>query len=233
VKSAKTFLIIGHRGARGHAPENTLLGIRRALELGVDAIEIDVQFVDGQLIVIHDATLNRTTNGRGRVARKPFAALRELDAGQGERIPTLAEVFELVNRRVLINIELKGRKTARPVAALIENYVQTRGWEYRDFLVSSFRRPELKQLAGGKIPLAILFSRRTRGFPKLARELGAVAINPPLRFTTEKLITKAHALDLRVLVYTVNEPEDIARLRTWKADGIFTDFPDRAERRSK
>jgi len=225
VKSEQPFLIIGHRGARGLEPENTLPGIRRALALGAGAIEIDVQWVDGELVVIHDATLNRTTNGRGRVARKKFAALRQLDAGKGEKIPTLAEVFDTVNRQALINVELKGRKTAKPVAALIEHYVNDRGWKYEDFLVSSFRRPELKALAGGKIPLAILFARHARGFARLAAELGAIAINPSLRFVTEKLVKQAHALGLKVYVYTVNAREDIERLKAWQVDGVFTDYP--------
>ncbi|MGC3991858.1 MAG: glycerophosphodiester phosphodiesterase family protein [Chthoniobacteraceae bacterium] len=225
MKSEHPFLIIGHRGARGLEPENTLRGIRRALELGVGAIEIDVQLVEGELVVIHDATLNRTTNGRGRVARKKFAALRLLDAGQGEKIPTLAEVFDTVNRRALINVELKGRKTAKPVAALIEQYVARHGWQYEDFVVSSFRRPELKALAGGSIPLAVLFARRARGFARLAAGLGAMAINPSLRFVTEKLVKKAHASGLKVYVYTVNAREEIERLKAWGVDGVFTDYP--------
>src|SRR5579884_3789243 len=97
VQSKQNFLCIGHRGARGHEPENTVRSVRRALELGADGIEIDVYFVDGELIVIHDPTLDRTTNGRGRIVRKTFAQLRSLDAGKGERIPTLREIFETVD----------------------------------------------------------------------------------------------------------------------------------------
>src|SRR6187455_3135798 len=92
------FLCIGHRGACGHEPENTLRSVRRALELGAHGIEIDVHYVHGELLVIHDAKLERTTNGRGYISRKSLADLRALDAGQGERIPTLREVFETVNR---------------------------------------------------------------------------------------------------------------------------------------
>jgi len=105
----------GHRGARGHEPENTLRSVRKALELGADGIEVDVYFVDGRLMVIHDDTLNRTTNGKGPVAGRTFAELRALDAGKGERIPTLAEVFDAVNHRAVINMELKGPGTAAPV----------------------------------------------------------------------------------------------------------------------
>src|SRR3954464_9724202 len=98
-------LCIGHRGACGHEPENTLRSVRRALELGAHGIEIDVYFVDGEIIVIHDAKLERTTNGKGYVARKSLAYLRSLDAGKGERIPTLRQVFDTVDRRAFINIE--------------------------------------------------------------------------------------------------------------------------------
>ena len=87
-------------------------------------VEIDVRLVEGELLVMHDAKLDRTTNGRGYLARKPLAILRALDAGQGERIPTLREVFETVNRRAFINIEFKGRRTAGPVCALIQEFVR-------------------------------------------------------------------------------------------------------------
>src|SRR4051812_8026661 len=137
-------LCIGHRGACGHEPENTLRSIRRALELGAQGIEVDVHFVGGEIIVIHDAKLDRTTNGKGYVARKSFAYLRSLDAGKGERIPTLREVFETVGRHAFINIELKGRRTAEPVARLIAEFVASRGRQYKDFLVSSFNRRELR-----------------------------------------------------------------------------------------
>ena len=121
----------GHRGARGHEPENTLRSVRKALALGADGVEVDVYLADEQLVVIHDRTLGRTTNGSGFVTRKSFAYLRSLDAGQGEHIPTLAEVFDTVDRRALINVELKGPHTAAPVGALIDDYVRQRGWSFR------------------------------------------------------------------------------------------------------
>src|SRR6187402_1107382 len=150
------FLCIGHRGACGHEPENTLRSVRRALELGAHGIEIDVYYVDGQLVVIHDGKLQRTTNGRGYVMRKTFAQLRALDAGKGEQIPTLGEIFDTVNRRAFINIELKGRGTAGPVAALIAEYVAQHHWRYEDFLVSSFNRRELRAVPDPRIPIGLL-----------------------------------------------------------------------------
>ena len=222
-----SFLCIGHRGARGHEPENTLRSVRRALELGAHGIEIDVWFVDGELIVIHDAKLDRTTNGHGYVSRKTFAQLRALDAGQGERIPTLREVFETVDRRAFIHIELKGRRTAGPVRALIAEFVEQRGWRYEDFVVSSFHRAELRAVSDPRIPIALLLARPSRLYALSARRVRASAVNPALRFVTQRFVEDAHRRGLKVFVYTVNEPDDLARLRAWGVDGVFTDFPER------
>jgi glycerophosphoryl diester phosphodiesterase len=220
--------IIGHRGARGLEPENTVLSIRRALELGAHGVEIDVWFVDGELVVIHDAKLERTTNGRGYVSKKTFAQLRALDAGKGERIPTLREVFETVNRRAFINIELKGPGTAGPVRALIAEYVERHGWHYRDFIVSSFNRTLLRAITDPRIPIALLLARPTRLSMLSARRVRAFAVNPALRYVTRHFVETAHRHGLKVFVYTVNEPADMARLKAWGVDGMFTDYPERA-----
>jgi len=202
--------------------------VRRAIELGAHGIEIDVWLVDGELVVIHDASLERTTNGLGPISRKTFAQLRALDAGQGERIPTLREVFETVNRRAFVNIELKGRRTAGPVSALISEWVAERGWRYADFLVSSFHRTELRAIGDPLIPIALLLTRPTRLYALSARRVRAGAVNPALRYVTRRFIDDAHRRGLRVFVYTVNDPADIARMREWGVDGIFTDYPERA-----
>lgn len=220
-------LCIGHRGACGHEPENTLRSVRRALEFGVHGIEVDVHFADGELVVIHDAKLERTTNGRGYVARKSFAELRALDAGHGERIPTLREVFETVNRAAFINIELKGKRTARPVEALIREFVERHGWRYEDFLVSSFSRGELRSLTNREIPIGLLLTRPTRLYGLSARRVRATAVNPAARYVSARFVEDAHRRGLRVFPYTVNAPGEIARLRKLGVDGVFTDFPER------
>ncbi len=220
-------LCIGHRGACGHEPENTLRSVRRALDLRADGIEIDVYFVDGELVVIHDAKLERTTNGHGYVARKSFPALRALDAGRGEIIPTLREVFETVNRAAFINIELKGKRTASPVTALIREFVVRHGWRYEDFLVSSFNRRELRAVGDPKIPVGLLLTRPTRLYALSARRVRASAVNPAARFVNARFVEDAHRRGLRVFAYTVNAPAEIARLRRLGVDGVFTDFPER------
>ena len=113
------FVCIGHRGASGYEPENTLSSFERAIAMGCRWIELDVYQVEGELIVIHDSTLDRTTNGQGRVASQTLAYLRSLDAGNGQQIPTLTEVISAVDHRAGINIELKGKHTAAPVVALL------------------------------------------------------------------------------------------------------------------
>jgi len=222
------FLVIGHRGAAGHEPENTLRSIQKALELGAGAVEFDVHCLEGRLVVFHDSTLERTTNGRGLLARTPFAQLRELDAGQGERIPTLEEVCEVVNRRAKLHIELKGPGTALPVAETLDRYVREQGWHYDDFLVSSFHHDELAQLIGRSIPLGILFSNSPARFAPLAEKLGAYSIHCKAAYATPALLDQAHRFGLKVFVYTVNDPVEIARLRDLGVDGVFTDFPERA-----
>ena len=205
--------------------------VRRALELGASGIEVDVQRIDDELIVFHDATLDRTTNGRGYVARQSFARLRALDAGFGEQIPTLREIVEAVPRGTFINIELKGRLTARPVCALVEEFVHQSGWSYADFLISSFHRRELTQISNPQIQIGLLLARPFRLYHFTARRLRAWSVNVALRYVTNRFVEDAHQRGFKVLVYTVNDPADIERMRAFGVDGIFTDFPERASGR--
>ena len=221
-------LCIGHRGAMGYEPENTLRSIRKALELGAPYVEIDVYCVDGQLVVIHDDRLERTTNGSGRVMEQSFQYLRSLDAGRGERIPTLGEVCELVKGKAGLNIELKGPGTAQPVARYIAECIDA-GWNKNAFLISSFDRRELlnmrQQDAG--ILLGLLVSDATSYDFLPARELRAFSINPSLKSVTKSFVEQAHSNGFQVFVFTVNEPGDIARMHAMGVDGVFTNYPER------
>lgn len=223
------FLCIGHRGARGHAPENTLLAIDTGIRLGAQMIEFDVQRCCDQLVVIHDPRLERTTNGRGRVADVRFDYLRGLDAGQGQQIPTLQEVLDLVEATVPLNIELKSAGGTAAMTATILREALLEGWLPSQFLVSSFHLPELyefKQLAP-EIPVAALVCGVPLDWSACATELGAQALNISAEFADARLIHDAHARGLKVYAYTVNHPEDIASLRNAGLDGVFSDFPER------
>ena len=133
-----------------------------------------------------------------------------------------------MDRRAFINIELKGRRTAGPVRALIAEFVEQRAWRYENFVVSSFHRAELRAVSDPRIPIALLLARPTKLYALSARRVRAGAVNPALRFVTQRFVEDAHGRGLKVFVYTVNEPEDLARMRAWGVDGVFTDFPERA-----
>ena len=219
-------LCIGHRGAMGYEPENTLLSIKKALSLGVDWIEVDVYNVENNLVVIHDRTLERTTNGSGYTTEQSFSYIRSLDAGKGQKIPILSEVFDTVNRQAVINIELKGFNTENLIVNLIKEYIN-RGWSYQDFFVSSFNHYELKQIQQNcpQIKLGLLTYGIPLNYLEIAKQLNVIAIIFALDFITEKLVSQSHQAGFKVFVYTVNEPKDINRMKLLKVDGIFTNYP--------
>ncbi len=174
-----------------------------------------------------NSSMARTTNGRGLLARKSFAELRALDAGGGERIPTLREVFETVDRRAFINIELKGRRTAAPVEALIRELIARGDWTHEHFIVSSFFRGELRAIRDPRIRIGLLLTRPSRLYSVSARRVRAWSVHPALRYVTARFVADAHRRGYRVFVYTVNEPADLERMRRFGVDGVFTDFPER------
>jgi glycerophosphoryl diester phosphodiesterase len=195
--------------------------------MGADGVEIDVHCLEGELIVIHASRLDRTTDGSGLLRHHTLAQIRGLDAGKGERIPLLGEVLDTVNRRALVNIELKGRRTATPVLALLRDYTTRRGWAPTDFLVSSFHHTELRQLRGCGFPIGILFAHSPHRFRPLARSLEAWSIHVPLGHVSPDLVSRVHADGRKLFVYTVNARADMDRMQEMGVDGIFSDFPDR------
>ncbi len=223
------FIKIGHRGAAGHEPENTLASFQKAIELGVDMIEFDVHCCkSGEIVVIHDDALERTTNGIGCVKSKTLAELKMLDAGKRQCIPTAGEVLALVGQKVAVNIELKGAATALPVAELIYKHVR-KGWSRDQFLVSSFDYKELRRfrIFDRFSRAGLLFEEPQGDIFGLADGLGCYSINPPVELTTARLVNEAHVRGLKVFVWTANSPAEIQKLKTMKVDGIFSDFPDR------
>lgn len=222
-------LCIGHRGAKGYAPENTLLAIEKAIDLGVDAVEIDVRFVEQELLVIHDHRLERTTNGIGYLEEHGLDYLHSLDAGWGQHIPTLREVLDVIDARVMVNIELKGSDTAPLVASTIDEYVQCHQWQPEQFLVSSFDHLQLRQLAAisPETRLGALFCGVPLNLAEDATTLGAYSVHMSLDFIDPAFIVDAQHRGFKVYVYTVNHPEDIERMFSLNVDGVFSDYPDR------
>lgn len=223
-----------HRGASGRAPENTLLAFRYAFELGADAIECDVQLsADGFPVILHDATLDRTTNGRGPVAARSLEELRRLDAGAGERIPTLQEVLDLCREAgKLVNLEVKADSLAEAQAiARVVGQALEQGQHHERALVSSFWLPGVAALkqAYPTIRTATLHGGlrwRFLSMLRAAQECGANAIHPQSALVSRGLVEAAHAAGLEVNVWTVDQPKTMQRLLSWGVDGIMTNYPE-------
>ncbi|PYS52627.1 MAG: glycerophosphodiester phosphodiesterase [Acidobacteria bacterium] len=216
-------IIFGHRGAPGYPRygENTISSFNKALRSGATGLEFDVRRCgDGKIVVIHDETIDRTTNGRGRVTDLPYEELRRFDAGFGEPIPLLSDVLDEFGDKCLLNIEIK----ESDIAAAVRTLVLERRLE-RNVIVSNFEWQELAGLAR-EIPIALL-SSKLENLISSARQMGAMAIHPRRDLVTPSLIAAAREAKLRIHVWTVNGPEEISRLRNLGVDGIFTDFPER------
>lgn len=226
----KDFLCIGHRGARGHAPENTLLGIDTAMCLGAHWVECDVQLHQGELLLMHDLRLERTTNGRGRLDEHDVATLRQLDAGQGQQIPTLQEALRLIDQRIGFNIELKSWNGTGAAVARVLREAVAQGWPLDKLQVSSFHLPELYEFhdLAPEIPIGVLLCGVPLDWAGSAVELGASSLNIADEFVDPRIVTDAKSHGLKVYVYTVNHPDEIARMKALGVDGVFTDYPERA-----
>lgn len=225
-----SLLIIGHRGAAGLVPENTLAGFARAVDLGADGVELDVRMAESEVVVIHDERVDRTTNGTAMVSEMSFAELRRLDAGAGQPIPTLKEVLELIPRHVMVNIELKGSGTALPVARIVADLaVDGETNDLPSLLVSSFDQEELRRFHDNcpGVPCAPLAERFSHGLEPTVRALDAWSVNLSRRAATEAHVRAVRSWGRRCLVYTVNDAETARALSAIGVTGVFTDYPDR------
>ncbi len=222
-----TPLIIGHRGASADAPENTLAAFVLAMAQGADGVEFDVQqTADHHLVIIHDDTVERTTNGQGTVTQMTLAALRQLDAGQGQTVPTLDELFETLGKRPLYNLEIKETSVAdRGTETAVAACIQAHRLE-KQLLVSSFSRPAVERARRHlptSTPVAIL---RDVGGPRffnllLKRE----AEHPYFGLVDKSYMRYARRFGLRVHVWTVDDPAEARRLVDLGVHGLITNKP--------
>ena len=223
-------LIIGHRGAMGHETENTLASIEKAMEMGVDMIEIDVfKIASGEIAVFHDENVERLTNGGGRIEDYNVFDMKKLILDGGHSIPQLQEVLRLVDAKVPLNIELKGAGTADQVNHITDYYSKERGWQPGQFLISSFNWDELRTFrrVDPEARIAVLTDGDPLEAISVARELKAEAINPSAASVTAENVAAIHEAGFKVYVWTVNEYAQYDALREMGVDGVFTDYPDR------
>jgi len=234
-------ILIAHRGASAMEPENTLAAFGKALEFPfVKMIELDVYAIpSGEVMVIHDNKVDRTTNGQGYVMESTFEYLRSLDAGRvrrsgkgrtsskREKIPTLNEVLDLVDRKVKVNIELKGEHTAKPVKKVIEQYL-AKGWKPDDFLVSSFHHEELRTFKKlmPRIPIGVIFDGIPLGYAKYAQAIKAYSLHLSVEFVNKEIVDDAHLRGIKVFCWTLQDAEEIERITKLGVDGLFVDDPE-------
>ena len=229
--------IFGHRGAMGYAPENTLASFRKAVELGVEAIELDVHLTaDDELVVLHDPCLERTTSGRGQVHALTLEEIRALDAGAhfgpefaGERVPTLGEVLEWARGRCVLDVEIKGAPAPYPgiadrvVELLVRHQMLDRA------IVISFDHPTVRRVKALAPDLAtgVLYSCRPIDPIRLARDAQADALLPHWSHCAAEDVGRAHAAGLSVHPWATSEPDEIRALLAMGVDSITSNHPDR------
>jgi glycerophosphoryl diester phosphodiesterase len=230
--------VIAHRGASGHAPENTLAAFQRAIELGAPFIETDLHLTrDAHFVAIHDATLERTTNGRGNVHDFTLHELRRLDAGlwydrayMGQRIPTLEEILEFSRKHdVVFYLEIKYDAAWGMHHALVG--ALRREHDAARTIVISFDAATLESVRklDAAIMTGLLIDQPRADAVKLSIDVGARQLCPRLTLVTSDLVQEAHRADLHVATWTVDQPEEMRAVIALGVDGVMTDFPDRLQ----
>lgn len=220
-------LIIGHKGANKSEPENTLRSFRKAIELQADYIELDVQVSkDGEIVVIHDYEISKLTNHHGYVKEMTLDELKQLDMGEGEKIPTLQEVIKLAQGKIGLQIEIKVIDIGQKIIEMLRETNLT-----KSTIISSFIHNELLKIKKiyPEIKLGALISERisdprdlTKAFKRVIRK-DLFAVHPHFSGVDEELVDFAHDNNLKVNVWTVNERADIKRLIKLGVDGLITD----------
>jgi len=222
-------LVISHAGCAGHAPENTLAGIVRALALGAEAVEVDVRATaDGVPVLMHDETLDRTTDGHGPLRSYPLARLRRLDAGSDERVPTLAEAVAQLAGRALLVAEIKEGGIEQQVEAALAPLGQEEAqvWSFLPDVLASYRR-----IAPHRRTVLLAEARSMARWPvplQLAREVGAAGLSVRHEWVTAEVAAQVREAGLSLYAWTADEPADLRRLLLLGLDGIVSNYPERA-----
>nr|WP_307775551.1 glycerophosphodiester phosphodiesterase [uncultured Cetobacterium sp.] len=231
--------ILGHRGASGSAPENTLAAFKMAFEMGVDGLEFDVQQTkDGELVVFHDWTLERTSNGKGNLKDFTLAELKKLDAGswfsekfKGEKIPTLKEVMDIIPEDKFINIELKEENSVenRGTEKTLVNFLKD--YKHIDIVVSSFSHNLLKNIKelDSTIKIGVLLESNLIDVNRYldSMEFEIFSYHPGKSFLNKEQVKKVKSSGKMVNVWTVNFIEDGEKVRDMGVDSIITNYPER------
>ena len=217
-------IIIGHRGAAGYEPENTIKSILKGIECGASAIEVDVRRTkDGIMVLMHDETVDRTTNGEGKVSELTLAEIKCLDAGKGERVPTLFEVFELLKERnVILLVELKEIGYEEEVVSMVKDFNML-----DRVYITSFHKSALNRVVEiePNMKTGLIFSSNTLRNMKIAEELNVDVVVPKYQLVNRNFLRSCRRLGFKVFVWTVNRAIDVVKFYRLGVDGIVTDYP--------
>lgn len=234
--------MIAHRGFSGIAPENTLISFKKAIEAGADMIEFDVSLSkDGIPVVIHDKTLNRTTNGKGNVSDFTLQELKKLDAGswykpefKNEAIPTLEETIQLCKNKVMLNIEIKKYSVKRNVKVDgIENKVVDLLNKYdmnNDVLISSFSKLALQRIKEFNPDIAVAYLYRFGIKQKLIEKFNGLELysfNQSKRAFSKKALKELQSQDIKLNLYTINQKREMIKFIKLGVTGIITNYPNK------
>lgn len=232
--------VIGHRGAAGHAPENTLAGFRKAADLGATWVEFDVALTADDIpVLLHDETLERTTDGAGKLAKKTFQDISGLDAGAwygnafaGERIPCLDTAITMLDQLGLCaNVEIKPTKGRARTTGRIVGQMIAEKWpkSLRAPVFSSFRTDALAAVreAAPMIPRGLLMHRMRRDWQDQAAALDCLSVHCNHRILNAERARRIRDAGYHLLAYTVNDAKRALQLTDWGVESVFSDFPDR------
>jgi len=217
-------LKIGHRGAKGYVAENTIESFKKAIELNVDGIELDVHLSsDGYVMVIHDDTVDRTTTKNGSV--QSFSAFELNQMG----IPSLETILKLVNQHCWVNIEIKDANATQKVIHIIEKYVSDHQWSYNKFQISSFIWEVLEEVSksNSSIPIGVLTEDAVENALNFAKKISAHSINPYYKLLNAENTKQIRENGFKIYTWTVNSEEDLIFVKSLEVDGIISDFPDK------
>lgn len=217
--------VIGHRGAAGHAPENTILSFQKAIDLKCDRAELDVQLSkDGELIVFHDPEVSRVTNGSGFINEMNFKQLRELYLSNNQKIPTLQEVIDLCKGKINLQIELKAPGTPK----VVDYILKKNGISEEEVVITSFHQELLKEIKeiNPKYELGLLYKQHSEEVWDLAKEIPLQYICPKENVVTQDIVSKAHEMGIIVYVFGVHDQFIGKKVIDLGVDEIGTNFPD-------
>lgn len=219
-------IVIAHRGASAYAPENTLASFAKAIEMGAPMVELDVhRLKSGEIVVFHDTFMNND----------PKKKIKDFTAEQlsrfkvkGQKIPLLTEVFDLINKRAIINIELKSEDSVEPVAALIKEYMQEKQWPADRFIVASFDHYRVKKFRTlvSQVKTGVIFEGNPIGLSQIATNANAQYAIMYYEWITKEFIEDAHKRGVKVFTYTVNNKNIAQEMVQLGLDGIISNYPD-------